>query len=137
MTYNLPELLADYQLIFTADITARIYLDNITQWNDPAIKAVNPDMAIILDTITIPMRVLFSLFSHIDSICVDDVGCMAFICFSNYQYVHHSNGENDSLWHHKIDYCAFIFVFSVIVLTRYLFVDTYRFIGQSLILPHL
>jgi hypothetical protein len=82
------------------------------------------------------MRVLFS-FSHIDSICVDDVGCMAFICFSNYQYVHHSNGENDSLWHHKIDYCAFIFVFSVIVLTRYLFVDTCRFIGQSLILPYL
>jgi phosphate transport system substrate-binding protein len=58
MTYNLPELPANYQLIFTADIAARIYLGNITQWNDPAIKAVNPDVAAILDTITNPMRVL-------------------------------------------------------------------------------
>ncbi len=41
ITYNLPQI---NDLRFTPEIIADIYLGKITKWNDPKIKAVNPDV---------------------------------------------------------------------------------------------
>lgn len=40
--YNIPGI--GNGLNFTGDILARIFLGNITNWNDPAIKAINPNV---------------------------------------------------------------------------------------------
>ncbi|MEZ5427455.1 MAG: phosphate ABC transporter substrate-binding protein PstS [Pyrinomonadaceae bacterium] len=44
MTYNLPDLKEPLKL--TPEVIAGIYLGNIKKWNDPKIKAENPDAAL-------------------------------------------------------------------------------------------
>ena len=44
ITYNLAKTNITGSLNLTADILARIYQQNITTWNHPAIKALNPNL---------------------------------------------------------------------------------------------
>lgn len=44
--YNVPELSGQPTLILSRSVAANIYLGNITKWNDPAIVAINPDLAV-------------------------------------------------------------------------------------------
>ena len=45
ITYNLPTL-GNTQLKLTGDVLAKIYLKDITNWNSPAIAALNPGVAL-------------------------------------------------------------------------------------------
>jgi phosphate transport system substrate-binding protein len=45
ITYNLPTL-GNTQIKLTGDVLAKIYLKDITNWNSPAIAALNPDIAL-------------------------------------------------------------------------------------------
>jgi phosphate transport system substrate-binding protein len=44
VAYNVPELSAPLKL--SSDALAAIYLGKITKWNDPALKALNPELAL-------------------------------------------------------------------------------------------
>ena len=44
MMYNLPEV--TQQLKLTGDLIANIYLMKVTNWNDPAIAALNPGVTL-------------------------------------------------------------------------------------------
>ena len=46
IVYSLPYI-GKTQLKLTGDVLAKIYLKQITKWNDPAIVALNPGMEIV------------------------------------------------------------------------------------------
>jgi len=48
VVYNLPALHQSFQLTMSLDVLAKIYLGNVTQWDDPEIVALNPDIAALL-----------------------------------------------------------------------------------------
>ena len=52
--YNLPGVTADVQ--FTGPLLADIYLGRITRWNDPALTAINPGVALPDEAITVVHR---------------------------------------------------------------------------------
>jgi phosphate ABC transporter phosphate-binding protein len=52
--YNLPGVTTP--LKFTGDVLARIFLGNITQWNDPALVALNPGVTLPAHAITVIHR---------------------------------------------------------------------------------
>lgn len=54
--YNLPEILATTRLKFTGPLLADIYLHKIKSWNDPAIAAVNPGVALPARDIVVAYR---------------------------------------------------------------------------------
>ena len=43
VAYNLPSLPS---LVLNADVTAKIFLGQITMWNDPALAAINPGVTL-------------------------------------------------------------------------------------------
>jgi len=45
VVYNLPELPRDVHLNFTGCLLAKIYKGEVTKWDDPAIRALNPAVA--------------------------------------------------------------------------------------------
>jgi len=45
VVYNLPELPRDIHLNFTGCLLAKIYKGEVTRWNDPTIRALNPAVA--------------------------------------------------------------------------------------------
>ncbi len=45
IVYNIPDVPSEYHLKLTGDIIARIYMGNITYWDDPEIKELNPELA--------------------------------------------------------------------------------------------
>ena len=51
IAYNLPGI-SNGQLRLTGDILAKIYLGTITNWNDPAITAINPSLTLPNHAIT-------------------------------------------------------------------------------------
>ena len=55
ITYNLPYL-GNTQLKLTGDVLAKIYLEQITKWNDPAIVALNPGVNFTNDPIVVVHR---------------------------------------------------------------------------------
>jgi len=52
--YNLPNVTA--HLDFTGDVLAKIFLGQITQWNDPAIASLNPSVSLPAHAITVIHR---------------------------------------------------------------------------------
>jgi phosphate ABC transporter phosphate-binding protein len=52
--YNLPNVTA--HLDFTGDLLAKIFLGQVTQWNDPAIAALNPSVTLPAHAITVVHR---------------------------------------------------------------------------------
>jgi phosphate transport system substrate-binding protein len=54
LAYNLPGISSGLKL--TGDIIAKIYLGTITNWNDPAIVALNPDLTLPNHAITTVFR---------------------------------------------------------------------------------
>ena len=55
IVYSLPYL-GTTQLKLTGDVLAKIYLKQITKWNDPAILALNPGMKIVNAPIAVVHR---------------------------------------------------------------------------------
>jgi phosphate transport system substrate-binding protein len=56
ISYNLPTVDKDSHLKMTGDVLAKIYLGVITNWNDDAIKALNPDVSLPDQVITVVHR---------------------------------------------------------------------------------
>ncbi len=54
--YHLDELQGKAPLNFTGEILAGIFLGKIKQWNDPALKAINPGVALPAKAITVVHR---------------------------------------------------------------------------------
>jgi phosphate transport system substrate-binding protein len=54
--YNLPGLPATTHLNFTGDVLAKIFLGQITAWNDPAIAALNPKITLPSNAIVVIHR---------------------------------------------------------------------------------
>jgi len=52
--YNLPGIANG--VAFTGDVLARIFLGNITQWNDPALVALNPTVSLPAHAVTVVHR---------------------------------------------------------------------------------
>lgn len=48
VVYNVPEIPANYNLKLTGEVIARIYRGEIEYWDDPSIKALNPEIANVL-----------------------------------------------------------------------------------------
>jgi len=54
--YNIPGLPATTHLNFTGDVLAKIFLGQITTWNDPAIAALNPKISLPSNAIIVIHR---------------------------------------------------------------------------------
>ena len=54
--YNVPGIPSTVHLNFTGDVLARIFLQNITTWNDPALVALNPGVTLPNQAITVVHR---------------------------------------------------------------------------------
>jgi phosphate ABC transporter, phosphate-binding protein len=54
--YNIPDLPSGKRLKFTGQIIADMYLGKINKWNDPAIVALNPELANVDKSITVVHR---------------------------------------------------------------------------------
>ncbi len=48
LPYNLPELKNQPKLIVDTYTLANIWMGNITKWNDPLLRALNPEIAHLL-----------------------------------------------------------------------------------------
>src|SRR5438128_8206987 len=53
--YNVPELGAT-NIKLTGDVLARVYLQQVTTWNDPSIVALNPGVSLPMKTIVVVHR---------------------------------------------------------------------------------
>ena len=56
IAYNLPDLSKDTHLKFDGKLIADIYMGSVTNWNDPAIAAMNPDATLPDQKITVVHR---------------------------------------------------------------------------------
>lgn len=54
--YNIPELAGGPALNFTGDVLAKIFLGNISMWNDPALVALNPGVTMPNQPISVVHR---------------------------------------------------------------------------------
>jgi phosphate transport system substrate-binding protein len=54
--YNIPQLKGKAPLNFTGEVLAGIFLGKIKEWNDPAIKAINPGVDLPATKITVVHR---------------------------------------------------------------------------------
>lgn len=54
LVYNLPSVSRPLRL--SGDVVADIFLGRITRWNDPRLRAINPDMPVIGDSIRVMHR---------------------------------------------------------------------------------
>ena len=54
--YNVPGIASTTHLRFTGDVLAKIFLGNITMWNDPALIALNPGVTLPNHALTVVHR---------------------------------------------------------------------------------